>query len=324
MSSTLDTDVRGAAGTRPKLRLAVRDDAGARQKLQPGPGDQAAGLERVADNTPALVDYVDAGLRYRYNNRTYERWFGIGRDRITGRSMRDVFGEEAYEVLRPHVEAVLAGRSVNFEADVMLDGSERHLQGSYVPDLDDAGRVRGFYGLTCDVTPHKQQLMHRAQHDQLTGAANRFLFQDRLERAIARSRRHGSMLALMYLDIDQFKSINDELGHAVGDALLQEFAARLRRCVRTTDTVARLGGDEFTLVLEDLRRHDDALQIAEKILRLVREPVHACGHRITVTTSIGIAFARGEDDNPDTLLQHADTALYQAKRDGRDTWRLGK
>jgi diguanylate cyclase (GGDEF)-like protein len=153
---------------------------------------------------------------------------------------------------------------------------------------------------------------------------NRALFNDRLAHAVTRNSRGGKLLALMYMDIDRFKHVNDTYGHGVGDALLKEFARRVRKVVRASDTVARLGGDEFTLIAENLRSRKEAEQIAMKIVQAVRPEFLLEGHTIQISTSIGIMLAFGQDMATDAFIRKADEALYEAKKAGRDTFRFAK
>ena len=188
------------------------------------------------------------------------------------------------------------------------------------------GRALRMIGTNLDITERKrveQALQSVAQIDPLTGAANRMLLMDRLRLAMARSRRSGSPCALLYLDIDRFKSINDTLGHAAGDFVLKDFAARLRDCVRQTDTVARLGGDEFVVLLEDLKDPASAARIAAKVLDAMRVPSRIGERELEVTTSIGIAHGAGDADEQ-AWLGRADAALYDAKNGGRNTYRVAR
>jgi diguanylate cyclase (GGDEF)-like protein/PAS domain S-box-containing protein len=188
----------------------------------------------------------------------------------------------------------------------------------------ESGRALRMIGTNIDITERKrieEDLQQVAKYDSLTGAANRALLDDRLRHAVARSRRTGARAAVLYLDIDRFKDINDRFGHATGDALLKGFAERLRRCVREADTVARLGGDEFVILLENLKDDRDAAMVADKILAAVRAPMAADGNDLAVTTSIGLAVGAGEW-NADGLLKRADAALYRAKQEGRDAFRV--
>ncbi|HVA63292.1 MAG TPA: GGDEF domain-containing protein [Terriglobales bacterium] len=170
----------------------------------------------------------------------------------------------------------------------------------------------------------QERLISLTETDSLTGLANRSAFRKRLQHAMETSRRlrQQALLALLYLDIDYFKQINDSLGHAQGDRLLQAFATRLRGCVRSLDSVARLGGDEFTILLENLDGAADAERVVAAIYAALRQPIRLDGQVALVTASIGVAFYRGEEIAPDELLRRADTALYQAKRSGRNVFRV--
>ena len=282
-------------------------------------------LRLITENIPALISYIDAKQVFRFNNKTYEDWLGVPRAQITGRPVKEVLGEQAYEKFRPHIEAALSGKRVSFETELPRNGAVRHVQGTYVPQRGKQGEVLGIYGLVSDITQLKraeEQLVRLAQHDVLTGLANRGLLQDRLAQALARSRRSGDLLALMYLDIDRFKSINDELGHAGGDALLKEFALRLVGVVRGTDTVARPSGDEFVVVLEGIGDRERARKIAESVIQAMTPDFSLDGRPVAVRTSIGIALCEGGGVEPEALLKQADAALYEAKRAGRNTYRV--
>ncbi|MDR3415982.1 MAG: diguanylate cyclase [Nevskia sp.] len=159
------------------------------------------------------------------------------------------------------------------------------------------------------------QLRHLAQHDSLTGLPNRVLLQIRLEGALGRIRRAQGRMALLYLDLNGFKQVNDSLGHAAGDWLLQEVARRLQACVRRADTVARIGGDEFLVVLEDLESAEQASRVAEKIRNAVASPVLVDGRSLHVVPSIGIALCPDHGDQAEQLLRYADQAMFAAKRD---------
>lgn len=166
----------------------------------------------------------------------------------------------------------------------------------------------------------QQRLNYLARYDSLTGLINRTLFSDRLESAVARARREGSVVALMFLDLDGFKEVNDRLGHAVGDALLRQAAERIVASVRETDTVARLGGDEFTVILEGGQRVEDAGQVATKILRRLATPYRVGGEDIVITSSMGIAAYPLDGETTEDLLKGADIAMYSAKDAGRNTY----
>lgn len=162
------------------------------------------------------------------------------------------------------------------------------------------------------------RLQHLARHDPLTDLPNRELFRDRLETALARAAREDLRLAVLYVDIDKFKHVNDSLGHAVGDLLLQELARRFRRCVRESDTVARVGGDEFVVLLHGIRSSAHAVLVAEKIRKALDRPFDVDGHRLSVAPSIGIALYPEHGIDCERLIARADEAMYQAKKDGGD------
>jgi diguanylate cyclase (GGDEF)-like protein len=175
-----------------------------------------------------------------------------------------------------------------------------------------------------DITDRRraeQQIAHLAHYDALTDLPNRVLFRERLEQELERTKR-GEQLAMLYIDIDEFKSVNDSLGHPVGDELLKAVAARLRSCVRETDFVARLGGDEFAIVQTDIEKTDDVMELVKRIYQSIREPYECLGHHVTTDASIGIALAPHDGTDLDQLLKSADLAMYGAKGDGRRTYRF--
>jgi diguanylate cyclase (GGDEF)-like protein len=166
------------------------------------------------------------------------------------------------------------------------------------------------------------QMSYMAEHDFLTGLPNRALLTDRLSQSIALAQRHGKKVALMYLDLDNFKHINDSLGHIVGDQLLQSAAKRLQSCVRLSDTVSRQGGDEFVVLLPELAQVQDAVLTAEKLIEAMAQPHLITGHRLRVTISIGISIYPDDGNDVETVVRNADTAMYQAKKLGRNTYQV--
>ncbi|HUP61693.1 MAG TPA: PAS domain S-box protein [Thermoanaerobaculia bacterium] len=178
-------------------------------------------------------------------------------------------------------------------------------------------------GTIIDITDRKhaqEQMEYQAYHDSLTGLPNRLLFRDRITVALAHAKRAGRLSAVMFLDLDQFKLVNDTLGHTAGDRLLQAIGSRLVNCVRGEDTVARMGGDEFTILLADLLDRRGAAAVAQKVLEAVRHPVQVGEHELYVTTSIGIAVFPDDGIDAEGLLKHADRAMYRAKEVGRDNY----
>ncbi len=188
---------------------------------------------------------------------------------------------------------------------------------------DNGGNLINFVVSGLDITELKvasQRMQQLALFDSLTGLANRRLFLDRLEQAINGARRHKRQVALLFLDLDQFKRINDTLGHDAGDLLLLTVADRLKSCVRSQDTVARLGGDEFTILLNDVRESHHVTVAAKNILRTLKSPIRLQNHEVIVSTSIGVTVAPYDSEHPETLMKNADLALYRAKEKGRDRY----
>ncbi|HLC08610.1 MAG TPA: EAL domain-containing protein, partial [Methyloceanibacter sp.] len=168
----------------------------------------------------------------------------------------------------------------------------------------------------------EDQIRFLALHDSLTGLPNRVQLRDHLERAVARGKRHGRLMAVFGLDLDRFKNVNDTLGHATGDALLEEVAARLKENVREVDLVGRLGGDEFAIVAEDLDAPEDAMRLARRVCTALAAAYRVNGHEVTTSASVGIALGPVDNGSADILLKNADLALYRAKQDGRNTFRF--
>ena len=190
---------------------------------------------------------------------------------------------------------------------------------------DPQGNIVNYVGVFHDMTEiklHEEQLRYQAHHDDLTGLPNRMLFNDRLGVAMAHARREANKVAVLFLDLDNFKRINDSLGHAVGDLLLQEMAVRLVRCLREIDSVARYGGDEFIVLLEGVEQEEDVLLTAQRILEGLAPVVSIQGHDFYLTVSLGIAFYPEDGQDQDTLIKNADTAMYRAKESGKNTYRV--
>jgi diguanylate cyclase (GGDEF)-like protein/PAS domain S-box-containing protein len=189
----------------------------------------------------------------------------------------------------------------------------------------DDGEIRQYVAVFSDITKRikaEELIRHQANYDALTNLPNRNLFLDRLSRSMMRAKRNQSQVALMFLDLDRFKSVNDTLGHNIGDLLLQEAAERVSNCVRETDTVSRLGGDEFTVIIPDLHQVNDIEKIANKILHQLSQPFLLSGHEIFVSGSVGITVFPDDGDELETLLRNADTAMYRAKEAGRNDFRF--
>ena len=278
-------------------------------------------LRTITDNLPVLITYIDERRYMMFANATIKPWLGITPEQVQGKLFEDVVGPIIYAERREYINRALAGERVEFEITSSAAGATRHLHTVYLPDVRDDKVVQGFYTLTSDISELKAKeaaLSVLARVDTLAGIANRLQLNELLAGALARSRRMRAEVAVMYLDIDFFKQINDGYGHATGDAVLIEFATRLQASVRKTDAVARLSGDEFIVVLEGLNSIDEAGPIAQKILAAVRAPFAVSGLNLQITTSIGVGYASDFNLTCADLLRMADAALYRSKEAGRD------
>jgi diguanylate cyclase (GGDEF)-like protein len=205
------------------------------------------------------------------------------------------------------------------------DGSLFWNEATVSPVHDEQGRLTHYLGIVNDVTDRKryqQQLEYQAGHDLLTDLANRNLLSDRLAQSLLYARRSGRIVALLLLDLDRFKVVNDSLGHGMGDELLKLVAQRLSSCIRDADTVARLGGDEFAVALAEVAEIDDVGLVAKKIRETLIRPFVLAGREIGVTASIGISLFPRDGENSETLVRNADIAMYRAKEAGGDTFRF--
>jgi PAS domain S-box/diguanylate cyclase (GGDEF) domain len=218
------------------------------------------------------------------------------------------------------------GEVLNFESEVY------RRDGTRIWISENAHVVRGangeficYEGTVQDISERKhyqQQLERQANHDLLTGLPNRILLNDRIEQGLARAARLGYYLTLVFIDLDNFKFINDGLGHVAGDELLKSIAARLAGSLRGSDTVARVGGDEFVLVLSDHYRISTVISLLERVLNEIRRPVTLAGREFQVGASIGVAMFPGDGEDAQTLLKHADIAMYAAKKRGRNNFQF--
>ena len=218
----------------------------------------------------------------------------------------------------------LSGLSAHFEAEfrvIRANGEKRWVLARGLAIREDGAKPSRIAGSLTDIHHRKiveRQAAFKALHDQLTGLPNRTLLLDRLNRSFARSKRHNNVFfALLFIDLDRFKVVNDSLGHQAGDQLLQQVGQRLQACVREGDTVARLSGDEFTILLDDLRNNSDALAVADRVITTLSEPMFIDNHELYTNASIGIAFSNPSYEKPGEILRDADAAMYRAKEAGR-------
>ncbi|NHZ36960.1 sensor domain-containing diguanylate cyclase [Massilia rubra] len=304
---------------------AMAFDITARKRSEIRQRDSEERLRTVTDNLPALISYLDADLRYRFANAMYKQWYGVDPAAMVGKSVSEVFPAHFCGQREQQLRRCLEGHTVQLELEVAHGGDTRILHSVYIPHLRD-GVVLGAYLLSTDVTAarrHEANLKALAHTDTLTGLPNRRSYEAELEAALGRSVRNRSGMALMFLDIDRFKQINDTLGHAGGDEVLREFGQRLLRAVRKTDTVSRLAGDEFTVILEGVRSPEECASVGAKIVEAMR-PLFSVGEMARqVSTSIGIAWTNSAASDARALSTQADAALYQAKAAGRNQFCVG-
>lgn len=286
-------------------------------------------LRLVAENLPVMINYLDRDFRFLYANKRYLEFFGAGEKAVIGRALAEVAGAQAQEAAASFLPRLRAGESVEYER--MHDdreGQRRYLEVRLVPHRDEAGQLLGFFSLIDDVTERKKvelRLQHEAFSDSVTGLPNQRLFADRLAQCIAKARREGALLALLFADLDDFKAVNDNHGHAAGDDLLRQVGARFGACVRASDTVARLGGDEFGVLLDPVSSADNAEGVAVKLIRSLEDPfVLFTGAEARVGISIGVALYPRDGEDPGSLLRAADQAMYRAKQGGKGWFRGAK
>ncbi len=285
-------------------------------------------LEAVTNNVPALIGYIGGDGRYRFVNRVYEDWFGLAASAMVGKTPDEVFGPDTVHEFAPFLEQAMRGGTVRYERTIP---GGRQLESSLVPDMED-GQLRGIFLMSSDITARKSlearlqeesdHARELAEHDALTGLPNRRSLELRLASALADAQANNALMALLFMDLDAFKPINDRLGHAIGDRLLCLVADRLKASVRAKDIVARLGGDEFVVVLAPIRTVADAQRIADKLLQAIRVPFNVEGHELHVSLTIGIALHPQDGNDAATLMRQADAAMYRAKSLGRDRFSL--
>lgn len=281
----------------------------------------AAEWEHTFDSVSEALFVLDTAGAVLRMNRAASDWFRIPASSATGRPVKDIlFGSS-----EPGFDLPVADELDAERAKVWTSGLP-HREGVYefsATPLQRKGTAAGMILIIRDFTDHarkEEDIRKMATSDALTGLPNRTLLTDRLHLALAASIRRQCGVAVLFLDLDHFKQVNDTYGHAVGDELLKAVAARLGSVLRRNDTVARLGGDEFVVVLAEISRPEDAAAVASKIVLSIQEPFSIAGHTLTIGTSIGIALSPRDGSDERMLLKHADAAMYSAKKEGRGTF----
>lgn len=285
-------------------------------------------LDLILDSIPVRVYWKGPDLRYLGCNRCFAEDVGLPASEIAG--LRDnalPWGSQA-DLFEADDQSVLDGKAPRFgyeQVRVRHGGERLYVQANKVPLTDAEGEICGVLGTYEDITARKEaeaKIQVLAQRDSLTGLPNRALLNDRLRHAMAQAQRGERLLGVLFLDLDRFKTVNDTLGHHVGDELLVEAATRMRGCVRESDTVARLGGDEFVVLLEMLDQAAHCILVAEKILQVLEAPFNLAQQTVFISASIGIALYPLAGETVETLMRNADTAMYQAKEAGRGRYSL--
>ena len=297
-------------------------------------------LRLVANNVPALISYLDREQRFRFSNRTYDDWFGISHERMYGRTVAEVFGEEAYARMKPNIERVLArrGSRVRVHHRARAGASARCRSPACLTSRPAArwsastcsattSRRSSARRRTCALPPSSCSMTRGASSSSRTttpspACPTARCSHERAREAVAHARRHDKTAALLFLDLDNFKQVNDNLGHDVGDGLLKVIASRLRACVRGDDFVARIGGDEFCVLLQDIAEPREAAAVAQKLMHELGKPYRVGEHELSSGASIGIACVPQDGDDVATLLRLADAAMYRAKEPGRNGYQF--
>jgi diguanylate cyclase (GGDEF)-like protein/PAS domain S-box-containing protein len=303
--------------------VSVQEDITARKEVE----EQLQLFLRVVNHVNEGITITDADKNIVFVNPAFSA--------ITGHSFAEVIGQNPRVLQSGLMDKVFyqeMWRSINETGRWQGEMIDRRKDGESFPEWlsistmkNMRGAVSHYIAVFSDISERKaveERMVHMAQHDFLTGLPNRMLLQDRLKQAISHAGRERSKVAVMFLDLDRFKAINDTLGHLVGDKLLQEVVNRISRVARASDTVSRQGGDEFVIMLTDLVTVDDAAMVAVKLLESISGPYLINGNEIEVTTSIGISVYPNDGGDSETLIKHADAAMYHAKEKGRNNYQF--
>ncbi len=320
-SSAIDQLLSGTGSSAPVVKSSLDLDEALRR--------ERSLLRSIIESLPAHIYAKDKESRFIACNATVALCMGTTPPEAIGKTDFDFYPREMAAGFYADEQALIrSGQSLIEREELVLDqttGIMRHFATSKVPFRDDAGNIIGIIGIGRDITERKradERIRYLATHDSLTEVANRATFNEALTITIAAARANQGRFALLFVDLDDFKLINDSLGHEAGDSLLKQTAARLRASVRADDLVARLGGDEFVLLCKDAADLHDIEALASRVLQAAIRPVSLLGQQCRVSVSVGVAVYPDDGDTDRVLMKSADTAMYTAKQEGKSTYRL--
>ncbi len=307
--------------------ISVITDISARKAAEKALRASEERFQDFADTVADIFWEMDENFRYRYISGKVETLMGVSRSSILGKTREQLYADQTF-IDEPwflkHLQTIQQHRPfMNLEIPYDTGTGVRYLQLNGKPRFDADGIFRGYRGTTREITDRKlneQKILRQAHYDALTDLPNRFLALDRLQQLLKEAQRHQNKVAVIFLDLDDFKKVNDSLGHETGDKLLIEAAQRLLGVVRSEDTVGRLGGDEFIVLLGNIGKASDALPIIENLLKQLHDSFHIKGRDLILSGSIGIAIYPQDGDTSSELLRNADSAMYHAKEKGRNTY----
>jgi len=308
--------------------VATIEDITERRNLEQERDRNYAFLREIIDHIPTQITVKDArSRRYVLANSVAETHFGMPHEEIVGKTCFDMFEKAFAKELTADDDQSLQSSERLFVAEFAWDSptlGHRFVTSKRIAIRDNAGEPRYLIHVVDDVTERRQaneKIAHLAHYDALTDLPNRVLFREQIERELQKA-AEGGQFALLYIDIDEFKGINDSLGHHVGDELLKSVAARIRGCIKENDLIARLGGDEFAVIQTAIAGKADVVDFVMRLHDTIRQPYHCLGHQLSTDASIGIALAPQDGTDLDQLIKSADLAMYGAKAEGRRTYRF--
>ncbi|MDO8682181.1 MAG: EAL domain-containing protein [Armatimonadota bacterium] len=315
----LETRVQARTAELAKANKTLKEEIAERKQAEADLHIQSSAINATSDQ----IVITDAQGNIEFVNPSFEKETGYTIEEVIGKNPRILqSGKHTVDFYSGLWNTILAGETWHSEmTNRRKDGNISTDDVTITPVKDKTGTIIHFIAIKRNITEKKtyeKRLNHLAHHDHLTGLPNRLLFADRLTQSLAQAKRQNSLLAVMFLDLDRFKNINDTLGHSVGDLLLKAVAERLEKCVRDVDALARMGGDEFTITLANILTAQDAAIIAKRALKALSDPFVLGGREMFITASIGISLYPSDGSDVKTLVKNADTAMYRAKDEGRN------